>query len=170
MLKTWPALVVSLCALRKNVDAAVFEGSINVRNVSRWCLLQLWDFLPACLVPDREVGAAVSGCGCACFPWQLCHLEPALCAGIAVPSCPFGELSLYVTLNWCVVFLPPASAPWPTASLFCWIFNITTRFLFVLAWLPFTFKLFLLSFLFLFLKLRVCVCDVYMRLYQRKTF
>lgn len=33
MLKTWPALVVSPCALRKNVDAAVFEGSINVSEV-----------------------------------------------------------------------------------------------------------------------------------------
>lgn len=33
MLKIWPALVMSPCALRKNVDAAVFEGSINVREV-----------------------------------------------------------------------------------------------------------------------------------------
>lgn len=33
MLKTWPALVMSLCALRKNMDAAVFVGSVNVHEV-----------------------------------------------------------------------------------------------------------------------------------------
>lgn len=33
ILKTWPALVMSPCALRKNVAAAVFEGSINVSQV-----------------------------------------------------------------------------------------------------------------------------------------